>query len=93
MVPTLETHHELVQVLCTALPAHAHFYHHPTPLEAKPLRVSQQKDLGVLVNSNLSWSAHIVAICGKACYGLNLIRSIPTTSLQLMLKSFCSSLW
>ena len=41
----------------------------------KPLRENHsKKDLGVLVNSNLSWSAHIVAICGKAYYQLNLIR-------------------
>ena len=61
--------------------AHAHFYHCHTPMEVKPLRVSQQKDLDVLVTSNLSWSAHLVAIRGKAYYPLNQIRrSIPITS-------------
>ena len=67
-------------------------------------QVDQYKDLGILVQSNLSWSEHITKICSKAYRSLHLIRrSISSTSPSLRLSlylslvrsklSYCSQLW
>ena len=68
--------------------------------------VDKHKDLGVIVQKNLSWSDHIAAACAKAYKSLYLIRrtlfgspSSPSLKLHLYKSlvrsnlSYCSQLW
>ena len=90
------TYHELVPVLCTVYFSLMLISTTPYTIGGKTIeRVSQQKDLGALVSSNLSWSAHMFVIWGKAYYRLNLIRrSIPITCpINIKKHLFLSSLW
>ena len=64
-----------------------------------------QRDLGIIVNSDLSWTDHLNHICLKAYRSLNLIRRTLSTSSPVSLKkrlyislvhshlSYCSQLW
>ena len=61
-------------------------------IEGQPIKqVDQYKDLGILVQSNLSWSEHIAKICAKAYRSIHLIcRSISSTSPSLRLSLYLS---
>ena len=50
-------------------------------------QVKEQRDLGIIVTYNLSWSAHITSTCGKAYQILSTIRlSVPVTSPSFVKK-------
>ena len=65
----------------------------------------EQKDLGVIVTDDLSWSCHYNKICKKAYLSLHLIkRALPASASVLLKKqlfislvrshfSYCSQLW
>ena len=74
-------------------------------IDNQPIKsVTSHRDLGVVVNSSLSWSEHIHTICNKAYQSLHLIRrSINSTSTSLRLRLYislvrsklthCSQIW
>ena len=52
-------------------------------------QVKEQRDLGIIVTCNLSWSAHITSTCGKAYQILSMIRrSVPVTSPSYVKEAF-----
>ena len=64
-------------------------------IEGKPIKqVEQYKDLGILVQSDLSWSEHIAKICAKAYRSVHLFRcSILSTSPSLRLSFYLALVW
>ena len=70
------------------------------------LEVSKQhRDLGIIINNNLSWSSHYDYICLQAYKSLNLVRRTMSLSSSISLKkqlylalvrskiTYCSQLW
>ena len=52
------------------------------------MKVTNQRDLGVSVSCNLSWSTHYGKICQKAYGALNLIkRSLPANASISLIRS------
>ena len=66
-------------------------------IEGQPIKqVEQYKDLGIMVQRDLSWSVqlHISKICAKAYKSLHLIhRTVSSTSPQLRLNLYFSHLF
>lgn len=71
-----------------------------TPIESK----NTQRDLGIVLTTNLSWSDHYNSICSKAHHSLNLISQVHHIREYHHLKllyytlvrfhlTFCSQLW
>ena len=68
-------------------------------------QVTSQRDLGVVVTSNLSWSSHYSKLCQKAYNALHLIKRTLPQSASIELKkqlyialvqshfSYCSQIW
>ena len=81
------------------------YKHHYSICESPLVEVTNQRDLGVSVSCNLSWSTHYGKICQKAYGALNLIkRSLPANASISIKKhlyialvrsqlSYCSQLW
>ena len=74
------------------------FLNSTTVLHRRPARyktiVKQYKDLGIIVQRDISWSVHISKICAKAYKSLHLIRrTVSSTSPQIKLNLYFSLVW